>query len=70
MKNERTSKRVGKVAGRILQIFEQFEIPASDEVYVADNIKIGTAGDIKALAASALTQTPDQKPAKKKGGRR
>lgn len=61
-KNERTSKRVASIAGRILEIFREYELPASAEVYVsACGEKIGTVGDIRALAASALTQAPAKK---------
>lgn len=61
MKDEKTSKRAAKIAGRILEIFREHKLPASAEVYAEDSIKIGTVGDIRALAGSALTQTEDKK---------
>lgn len=46
-KNEKTSKDIASIAGRVL---------ASDKY----------SADIKALAASCLTQAPDKKPSRSK----
>lgn len=63
-RNEKTSKRVAAIAGRVLAI----KAPADEEVLVFDKIadKIVRLRwrDVRALAASALTQAAD-KPKKK-----
>ena len=63
MKNERTSKRVAKIAGKILAQ----KIPGRTGVEIAFHNKHSvvesiflSGSDINALAASALTQTPDK----------
>lgn len=61
-RNERTSARVARIAGRILESLEG--IP--DYQTVLYNTNTGTifrlrVDDLKALAASALTQTKDRK---------
>ena len=68
--NERTSKRVAKIAGRILRSLEH-ELPKNRIWYENINgdlfglgFEEGTTiriADLKALAASALTQAPDRK---------
>ena len=72
MRQEQTSKRISAIAGRILKQLEGFHIGGSP-IYVVDAYRgflIGTPdnyltiADLKALAASALTQSPD-KPKKK-----
>ena len=61
-RNERTSARVARIAGRILESLEG--VP--DDRTVLYNTNTGTmfrlsVGDLKALAASSLTQAPDRK---------
>lgn len=53
--NEHTSHRVAQIAGRVLEYLQPFD---DDEAlwYRGENVPI-TMGDIKALAASCLTQT-------------
>lgn len=58
MKNERTSKRIASIAGRILRLLE-----GSNTEWTQLEIK---TKDIRALAASALTQRPDNAKAKRK----
>lgn len=63
-KNERTSARIAKIAGRILAVD-----PYSNEYRLQVRLSPGGArewatfdwGDIRALAASCLTQTADKK---------
>lgn len=66
MKNERTSKRVAKIAGRILAM----NVAQRTDVSVADRCVSGITfinwSDIRALAASALTQTRDKPKAKRR----
>lgn len=60
-RNERTSARVARIAGRILQDLK--DVPDSSIVWIAGpqgSAKF-RAGDLKALSASALTQTKDRK---------
>lgn len=57
MKNERTSKRVSSIAGKVLKRISGYD----DRV-----LSLITVGDLKALAASALTQAPDKKPVRAK----
>lgn len=72
MKNERTSARVAKIAAKVLA---RQAYPASATVQICFDTKgYGrgfanpgvTWGDIKALAASCLTQSPDRKRPRKK----
>ncbi len=68
MKNERTSKRVSAIAGKIMRNIQHVRTGPSqyNPVYMyypassANETLICTIGDLKALAASALTQTPDK----------
>ena len=67
MRNERTSARVAKIAGRILALKDT----AGERVHFRTNVlplKYVSFpwSDIRALAASALTQTRDRNP--RKGG--
>lgn len=71
MKNERTSKRVAAIAGRILRHFAEpgnidcddsgiaMVMNSSRSTYIAP-IENVTVADLKALAASALTQSPEK----------
>lgn len=76
MKNEKTSKRVARIAGQILSISKKFSPWIEfDDIYGHDRLdddKIVRASwkNVRTLAASALTQTADKKPAKKKAKRR
>lgn len=65
MKNEKTSKRVAKIAGRILETLKTFKTIPNTEKVIAGDVQIGTVGEIKALAASALTQAADKKTTKR-----
>lgn len=61
-RNEQTSPEVAKIAAQVLKRLEL----AEDEAIVAAAFKkICTIGQLKKLAASALTQTRDKKPIKK-----
>lgn len=64
-RNERTSKRVAKIAGRILAM----DVQRQTNVCVADRVVGGLTflpwSDIRALAASALTQAPERKTKRK-----
>lgn len=70
MRDEKTSKRVAKIAGNVMHIFSTVSGGDSAPVIVfvneeRDSMNYGvmrvmcTVGDLKALAASALTQTAD-----------
>jgi hypothetical protein len=62
-RNERTGKHVSMIAGRILNNLTG--VKSGDRIYVQQVDRpylfqpIGRVSDIKKLAASALTQTPD-----------
>lgn len=69
-RNERTSRRVARIAGKLLEIKLSAEDKA--EFYIANGF---TWADVRALAASCLTQTEDwrlrrggKKPRTTKGG--
>lgn len=60
MKNEKTSKRVSTIAAKILAL----DLRMACTVYCWDGLvyqPVGKLSDLKALAASALTQTADKK---------
>lgn len=59
--NERTSKRVAKIAGRVLAIktIDTYTVLWGEEDGYPHNIAFPWK-DIRALAASCLTQTPDK----------
>ncbi len=72
MKNERTSRKVSKIAGRVLEKLARHK--AARNIWldfpseVTPNNPLGftlsafcTAKELKALCASALTQTADRK---------
>ncbi len=69
MKNERTSRKVAKIASEVLR--RCGDIDGDGRVLVTEEssavmgrvtfIDCCTAKELKALAASALTQTPDRK---------
>lgn len=67
-KNEKTSGRVGKIAGRILETMKQNSFTSADKIFMGP-YEICTVAELKALAASALTQVAD-KPVKKKAVRK
>ncbi len=52
-RNEKTSPRVAKIAGKWQEALSEYPNGSQEEVLVP-------AGDIKTLAASALTQTQDK----------
>lgn len=61
MRNERTSKKVARIAAKIMGLVDQ-----NQEYILLGFTRTGcrvivTTDDIKALAASALTQAPDKK---------
>ena len=60
--NEKTSKRVAAIAGRVLK-----RIAKTNAIFVYDGTwtKVCTVDEFKALAASALTQAPNKKRRKK-----
>ena len=60
MRNERTSKRIAKIAARILGSSHRGEVM----IYPKDNDTCAFMPwrDFRTLAASALTQAPDRKP--------
>lgn len=62
--NEKTSKRVARIAGRILRVAAAQKPLAREDISVWSTfgwIHLCSFGDLKALAASALTQTADKK---------
>lgn len=69
MKNETTSKRVAKIAGKVLAALANKEESnyAWENIFVwcminrDDHHHICTVAELKALAASCLTQVADQK---------
>lgn len=67
MKNERSSKRLASLAGRILSADER---GSTRVALYADGRRKGDTflywRDIRALAASVLTQAPDKKKKRKK----
>lgn len=75
-RNERTSKRVASIAGRILSAVEGKSVLVGQfwcwkkvgNTYKLLNL--GTIEELQAIAASALTQTRDRKPAPKKPKRK
>jgi hypothetical protein len=61
MKNERTSKRVARIAGKVMArrgIASKELMIFNDDAYECLNI---TWSDVRALAASCLTQAADKK---------
>lgn len=70
MKNEKTSKRVAKIAGKVLSLRGTKQFLPSGKISDYHFGPLVSWSDIRALAASALTQTADKKPAKKKAQRR
>ena len=76
MKNEKTSKRIAAIAGRVLngiaewqKMWLEFDPNAkqgkdSYKVFTFATKHHITVADLKALAASALTQSPDRKKGK------
>lgn len=64
MKNERTSKRVAAIAGRVLRMLAAY--PASQVVTFWAQGEAFRVGDLRALAASCLTQAPSKTRAKKR----
>ena len=58
MTNERTSKKVAAIAGRVLKAFEDLDDDYTLRVDLL--IRPITIGDLKALAASCLTQSPNK----------
>jgi hypothetical protein len=56
-KPETTSPRVAKIAGTLVKSLADY----NDDLQVGVFLKLCTVGDLKALAASALTQAPDKK---------
>lgn len=71
-KNEKTSKRVAKLAGEYLSITEHFELlgqEATDALHVFYDLleRMDQMHEVaKSLAASCLTQAPDKKKRKRK----
>lgn len=72
MNNEKTSKRVARIAGKVLNRIKDLSIGGRDKVYSdCENLSgfcmhaLCTVEELKALAASALTQTAD-KPRRRK----
>lgn len=71
MRNEKTSKRVASIAGQIMAFNKkystwiEFDDVCGHDKDDDDKIIRVSWKDIRALAASALTQTADKKPAKK-----
>lgn len=78
MKNEQTSARVAKIAGRVLERLTFFQFDDDSEIFACSGEEhfvqvdrkrkltypsdaLFSVGDLKALAASALTQTKDRK---------
>lgn len=59
MKNEKTSKRAATIAGRILERLKEMP-PRIVGTIVHQGVDLCTVKDLKTLAASALTQTPDR----------
>ena len=58
MRNERTSKRVAKIAGKVLAVRGM----SKEDVYWGGGYFTGLKwSDIRALAASCLTQAADKK---------
>ena len=77
MQQERTSKKVAAIAGKVLTQLDSADYDSIAPIYAmnrnSDLFLLGinkdylTVRDLKALAASALTQSPDKKkPAKRK----
>lgn len=68
-RNERTSARIAKIAGKVLR--RRFEFRATKRLSVraeGGHSEFGVSwGDICSLAASALTQAPDKPKAKRRG---
>ena len=61
MKNEKTSRRVAAIAGRVLQHFANYDCNQSGRVFIenanGDLFQVElTVSDMRALAASTLTQ--------------
>lgn len=63
IKNERTSKKIATIAGRILETLQSEHLGGKHSLRIGFH-KICTVDELKSLCASALTQTPD-KPKKK-----
>lgn len=67
-KNERTSTRVSAIAGRVLRAARKHSAKRpvcviGEEIGVRNLCSIG---ELKALAASCLTQAPEKKPRKRR----
>lgn len=60
MKNERTSKRVASIAGKVLRMLQNSAFSLREECWGTRDDSL-SFGELKALAASCLTQTPDKK---------
>jgi hypothetical protein len=71
MKNETTGRRVARIAGRILEAFNSnydgvapiYAMNRNSDLFLVGTSGKGryvTIGDLKTLAASALTQAPDR----------
>ena len=70
MKNEKTSKKVATIAGRVLKGLtawqKDFDHPEAFNVFGTKyGVKV-TIADLKALAASCLTQSADKPKARRK----
>jgi hypothetical protein len=61
MKNEKTSARVSKIAGKILERMKGRKLDPPFVWVASESIAICSVSELKALAASALTQAPDRK---------
>lgn len=62
MKDEKTSKRVARVTGRMMRIIQENKVPASTEIYLEGTAtKLCTVGELVAVLGSALTQTEDRR---------
>lgn len=71
MKNERTSKSVASIAGKVLDRLTSVKTGAiiAEYPHVMGKAwhKVCTIEELKSLAASALTQAPDKATARTKG---
>lgn len=61
MKNERTSARVARIAAKVLRIKTYRASEPVAVEYIDGRDKFVTWGDVRALAASCLTQTAPKK---------
>lgn len=68
MKNEKTSRRVASIAGRVHKALAEVPVGYRLYIYVQDAggafADLLSVGDVKKLAASALTQAPNKVRAK------